>query len=140
MVVAALQQLSTVPDDSMGKAALNCRLKDLIKEVSPGIYAFDMFTHAFCGMLVASVDSWEASGLPRRRPNTMNNYGLIMHEVGMQRCMDMLLQLVAPLAALMFPEEPVAFGLDHHHSFVVQYKSDHKIGDRGLVRRVYPLL
>jgi hypothetical protein len=62
----------------------------------------------------------------------MNNYGLVVNEMGMQPLMDGLLELLAPLANRLFSSEPVVHGLDHHHSFIVQYKSDNLKGDRGL--------
>jgi hypothetical protein len=46
-------------------------------EVQPGsgVYTFELFTPEFCNMLLAEVDSFERSSLPRRRPNTMNAAG-----------------------------------------------------------------
>lgn len=43
-----------------------------------------MFTDAFCAKLVAEVDSVAASGIPVQRPNSMNNYGVILNLVGMR--------------------------------------------------------
>lgn len=104
----------------------------LVVENSPGIFSFDLFSSSFCDTLIEELDNYEASGYPQKRPNTMNNYGLIVNEMGLQSLMDSLLQLVEPLAQRVFAAEPVAYGLDHHHSFIVQYKSDHLLGDRGL--------
>lgn len=117
-----------------GKVAIDLerRLEALVTENSAGIFSFNLFTDEFCDMIVAEIDNFEVSGLPRRRPNTMNNYGHIAHEVGMQRTMTLLMQFIVPLVETVFPNETVAYGLDHHHSFVVQYISDHSKGDRGL--------
>ena len=69
------------------------------------------------------VDAYEATPLPRRRPNTMNRGGLIVNEIGLEPLMDLLLRrLIAPLAAHLFSAEPFAASLDHHHSFVVAYR------------------
>ena len=43
-----------------------------------------MFTDEFCAKLVAEVDSVAASGIPVQRPNSMNNYGVILNLVGMR--------------------------------------------------------
>jgi hypothetical protein len=100
-------------------------------ENSSGIFSFDMFSLAFCDMLTEEIDTYEQSELPRRRPNTMNNYGLIVAEIGMHTLMSLLLDnYLTPLAEALFPAEPVAVGLDHHHSFVVQYNPFD--GDKGL--------
>lgn len=43
-----------------------------------------MFTEEFCAKLVAEVDSVAESGIPVQRPNSMNNYGVILNSVGMR--------------------------------------------------------
>jgi hypothetical protein len=86
-------------------------------------------------MLLAHVDIFEASVLPRRRPNTMNNFGLVVNEIGWHALMtDLLQRLLAPLSRLLFPDETAfVHTLDHHHSFVVQYKAPEiGCGDLGL--------
>jgi hypothetical protein len=94
-----------------------------VTEQYPGIYTFDMFTKQFCNSFIEEVALYEASALPRRRPNTMNNYGLILNDIGMYGLMSALMELyLVPLVQLLYYEEPVAYGLDHHHSFIVQYQ------------------
>ena len=39
--------------------------------------------------LVDEIDRYEASDLPRRRPNTMNKSGLIVNEIGMVRVKEL---------------------------------------------------
>ena len=46
-------------------------LRALVEEVSPGIYAFDMLSPAFCATLLEELEHYEASGLPVSRPNSM---------------------------------------------------------------------
>lgn len=46
--------------------------EQMLQELAPGIYAFDLFTPLFCRLLLEEIDSFEATSLPRRRPNTMN--------------------------------------------------------------------
>lgn len=108
--------------------------KDFITEVSSGVYSFPLFTPAFCVKLLAILDAFEASSLPKRRPNTMNNYGMVINDIGLKPIMDDLLQRVlAPLSRHCFPSEIFTNSLDHHHSFVVAYKgSELGKGDRGL--------
>jgi hypothetical protein len=79
---------------------------ELVREISPGIYAFDLFTPEFCSLLVTEVDSFEATELPRRRPNTMNRLGLVVNEIGLEPLMSQLVErLVAPLCAALYPNE-----------------------------------
>jgi hypothetical protein len=43
-----------------------------------------MFSGAYCDMLLDEVEHYADSGLPVRRPNSMNNYGLIVNEIGLE--------------------------------------------------------
>ena len=49
-----------------------------------GVYSFPMFSDEFCAMFIEEVEYYAESGLPVRRPNSMNNYGLIVNEIGME--------------------------------------------------------
>ena len=70
--------------------------------------------------------------MPTRRPNTMNNYGIIVNEIGLGGFMTVLLErYMSILARYLFPNEAVSYGLDHHHSFIVQYKSTYSDSDKG---------
>jgi len=103
----------------------------LVEESSPGIYSFDLFSPTFCHMLAEEINCFETTSLPRRRPNTMNNYGLITNEIGLEPLVTQLLNnIIAPLCAALYPTESIVQQLDHHHTFVVEYKKDG--GDRGL--------
>eukprot|EP00729_Bicosta_minor_P030250 gene30250-34820_t len=63
---------------------------------------------------MARSQAFEASSLPRRRPNTMNNYGLVVNEIGWWPLMcDLLERLVVPLSKQMFPDEVFVPSLDH---------------------------
>ena len=68
-----------VRDTDSGRTASVC-----MQEESPGIYSFDMFEPVFCDMYLEELDNYKASGLPIRRPNSMNNYGIIVNEVRLQ--------------------------------------------------------
>mmetsp|Transcript_7914 Transcript_7914/g.16053 ORF Transcript_7914/g.16053 Transcript_7914/m.16053 type:complete len:624 (+) Transcript_7914:40-1911(+) len=99
--------------------------RDHITEHIVGIYSFDMFTRLFCDSFVHELALYEASALPRRRPNTMNNYGLILNDIGMHGLMTALMEkFLVPLVEVLYSEEPVAYGIDHHHSFIVQYQNN----------------
>jgi len=101
--------------------------RSAIEQVGPanaGVFTFDVFELAFCKLVTDEVEAYEKSGLPTRRPNTMNNSGLIVNEIGMWGLMsDVLNCLLAPLAAVLYPHELFHDSLDHHHSFVVHYAS-----------------
>jgi hypothetical protein len=99
--------------------------KSLVTEVGPGIYAFSLFTPEFCDLFVQEVDSFEATSLPCRRPNTMNRLGLVVNDIGFEPFMTEIVErLVAPMCKALYPDELVTCALDHHHSFVVRYRND----------------
>jgi len=81
----------------------------LMNEISPGIYAFDLFTPEFCTLLINEIDAFEATTLPRRRPNTMNRLGLVVNEIGLEPLMTTLLEsIMAPLFKELYPNEMVS--------------------------------
>ena len=108
-----------------------------LKALAPGIFTFPCFTSEFCQMILEEVRHYQKSDLPERPPNSMNNYGLVLNEIGMMPLFtQMLSQVMSPLAARLFgnEEDRVAslkgqptignWGgsqLDTHHTFVVQY-------------------
>ena len=99
-------------------------LQRLVTKVGPGIFAFEIFTPAFCDLFVKEIDFFETSGLPCRRPNTMNRLGLVVNDIGFEPLMtDLLERLMAPMCTALYPDEIHTTALDHHHSFVVRYRN-----------------
>ncbi len=71
------------------------------------------------------VENFEKSGLPINRPNSMNNYGLILEDIGMGGfCDQLVIQVMSKIGSLLYPNYSPAQSLDSHHSFIVQYKMD----------------
>jgi len=92
-------------------------------EIIKNVYTFDCFTDEFCNLLVAELENFEQTKLPKRRPNSMNNFGLVINDIGLAPLVDKLVEsYFRPLAEKLFLHEPVALGLDHHHSFIVEYR------------------
>eukprot|EP00927_Polykrikos_kofoidii_P066169 TRINITY_DN61817_c0_g1_i1.p1 TRINITY_DN61817_c0_g1~~TRINITY_DN61817_c0_g1_i1.p1 ORF type:complete len:551 (+),score=77.36 TRINITY_DN61817_c0_g1_i1:142-1794(+) len=101
--------------------------KGLMKEEALDIYSFPLFTTAFCDMFIEEMDNFQASGLPAMRPNNMNNYGVIVNQIGMEQILDKLQQeFLQPLAKVLFPG--IGSYLDGHHSFIVRYKVGEDLG------------
>lgn len=97
-------------------------LKSVLSEEFPGVYSLPFFSKAFCDVFLEEMLHFESSGLPWRRPNSMNRYGVVVDDIGMEQIMQkMMLEVVAPFAALLYPSQGGAT-LDHHHAFVVQYQ------------------
>jgi len=96
-------------------------LTDLVRaEVPDAVHSLDLFTPTFCTMLLDEFTHYEASGLPARRPNSMNSYGLVVNDIGLRPLLDELVKALLPLTSVLFPVEGSHF--DAHHSFMVRYK------------------
>lgn len=103
-------------------------IRAIVHQDAPGIFSFDMFSATFCDALLQEVKEFEESPLPKSRPNSMNNYGLILNNIGLERKIDQLLQLyIQPVARIILKEATEGHRLDHHHSFIVEYKEGHDL-------------
>ncbi|EOD17635.1 hypothetical protein EMIHUDRAFT_243875 [Emiliania huxleyi CCMP1516] len=100
-------------------------LLDLLREEagggdSSGVYSLPLFLDAeggcaFCDLLLDELDGYYASGLPIERPNSMNNYGIIVNAIGMRPAIDRL-------------QAAAEGGFTSHHSFMVKYKAGQDLG------------
>ncbi|CAE7593056.1 ogfod2 [Symbiodinium necroappetens] len=112
-------------------AAARLKSRKLVQELRPGLFTFPVFTEAFCDQLEAELGHFQASGLPRSAPNTMNRYGIIMSELGFgPELLDpFIFQYLDIIAQKLLP----AFceTLDSYRAFTVLYDAE-KDGDREL--------
>uniref|UniRef100_A0A1X7TKU4 Fe2OG dioxygenase domain-containing protein n=1 Tax=Amphimedon queenslandica TaxID=400682 RepID=A0A1X7TKU4_AMPQE len=98
-------------------------LQMISKEEASQVYSFPVFTDEFCRHFLDELDHFERSDLPKGCPNTMNNTGILLAELGfddhfMNRFKEHYLQ---PLSALLYPEWTGSSGLDSHRSHIVTY-------------------
>lgn len=100
---------------------------NVITEHSPGaVFSCKMMSDDFCRMLIEEVDHFSSSGLPARRPNSMNNYGIILNEIGWRPMVDILQDhVMAKIAARTWPH---ISPFDGHHTFIVRYKEGEDLG------------
>ena len=106
---------------------------------APGVVSFACLEPALCDRLLDEAKHYTASGLPQRAPNTMNNYGVVLNEVGLRPTFDAVLRdYTHALGAAFFGDAPPAtvhgeesflenWGgatLSDHHTFVVRYRPD----------------
>jgi hypothetical protein len=94
-----------------------------VKEAAPGIYSFSMFNNDFCNRLLAELSHYEAKaaslGLPVRRPNSMNNYGVIVNDIGFAPLITSLYtHYLKSMMTLLFPNN-YGNDINSHHSFMV---------------------
>lgn len=100
----------------------------IISEPSPGIYTFSMLQPEFCEMIFSEVENFQrwvhATKFKIMRPNTMNKYGAVLDDFGLDTMLDKLMaEFINPLASVFFPNL-CGSSLDSHHGFVVEYSKD----------------
>ena len=100
-------------------------LRSTLSEVHPDIYALRPMSDAWQQMMLEEVFHFEQwvleTGCRHDPPNSMNQYGVILDQIGLQGALAALTETaVRPLAAQVFPQ--VGATLDEHHGFVVEYR------------------
>jgi hypothetical protein len=103
-------------------------LRHILIAHSPGVFTFNMLKPAFCSMMLEEVEHFEKWAQDAKvkvmRPNTMNNYGAVLDDIGMENMLNELMtRYLNPMAAVLFPNVGGS-SLDSHHGFVVEYAMD----------------
>ena len=102
----------------------------IVREECPGVFSFPMLAESACDSLIREIEHFQspAVNLPVRRPNSMNNYGVVVNELGMERAVDALQKnVLAAVAEALFPKQGGG-ALTSHHAFVVQYQEGKDLG------------
>ncbi|KAM6423470.1 2-oxoglutarate and iron-dependent oxygenase domain-containing protein 2 isoform 2-T2 [Liasis olivaceus] len=86
------------------------------------IYRLPIFTKEFCQAFIEELEHFERSEMPKGRPNSMNNYGVLLNELGLDENFVTPLRekYLQPLTALLYPDCGGS-RLDSHKAFVVKY-------------------
>ena len=100
--------------------------RKILTEEMSGVYSFKLVTEAFCDLFLEEVFNFYKSGLPAKRPNSMNAYGIILNDIGMEPLIDELQRVLQPLGQLLWPGPGSCW--DGHHCFIVRYRSGEDLG------------
>ncbi|KAD4983068.1 hypothetical protein E3N88_19739 [Mikania micrantha] len=105
-------------------------IRDIINEVAPGVYTFDMLQPGFCEMLIREVENFENWARKTRfmimRPLTLNKFGVVLDDFGMKGTLDNLLEdFISRISKVAFPD---VYALDSHHGFTIEYGMDRDVG------------
>lgn len=107
-------------------------IKKIIDDVHPGqqVYSFPVFTPTVCQQLLEEIIHFQQSDLPKGRPNTMHNYGVLLSEIGFDEGFlnPLREKYLNPLTSILYPDWGGGT-LDSHRAFVVFYGED---GDEDL--------
>jgi len=104
---------------------------DLLRKEMDGVYSFNVFNDVFLQMFNEEINHFydvsESENIPVKRPNSMNNYGVIVNEIGLRPMITAFQQTYLwPLSRHLFPAEASQF--DNHHSFIVRYRAGEDLG------------
>uniref|UniRef100_A0A672L219 2-oxoglutarate and iron-dependent oxygenase domain containing 2 n=1 Tax=Sinocyclocheilus grahami TaxID=75366 RepID=A0A672L219_SINGR len=97
-------------------------MKLIQTEAAPRVFRFPVFRKEFCKDFIEELKHFEQSDAPKGRPNTMNNYGILLSELGFDESFFSPLREVylRPLTALLYSDCGGSC-LDSHKAFVVKY-------------------
>ncbi|KAM8961496.1 2-oxoglutarate and iron-dependent oxygenase domain-containing protein 2 [Pelodytes ibericus] len=86
------------------------------------IYQLPVFAPEFCRKFVEELENFERSDLPKGRPNTMNNYGVLLNELGLDETFISPLRekYLKSITSLLYPDWGGGC-LDSHKAFIVKY-------------------
>ncbi|XP_071693435.1 2-oxoglutarate and iron-dependent oxygenase domain-containing protein CP2-like [Rutidosis leptorrhynchoides] len=100
-------------------------IRSIMSEPAPGVYTFNMLQPRFCEMLLAEVENFEKwiqeTKFRIMRPNTMNKYGAVLDDFGMNSMLEKLMEDFIRQISRIFFVDVGGFALDSHHGFVVEY-------------------
>ncbi|ESO97781.1 hypothetical protein LOTGIDRAFT_228345 [Lottia gigantea] len=100
-------------------------LELITTEKAQKVYSFPVFTEEFCRSFLEELEWFEKSDCPKGRPNTMNNYGVLLNELGFDEHFMTLFreEYLQPISTVLYPEW-TGLKLDSHKAFIVTYKED----------------
>uniref|UniRef100_A0A3Q3L2T2 2-oxoglutarate and iron-dependent oxygenase domain containing 2 n=2 Tax=Labrus bergylta TaxID=56723 RepID=A0A3Q3L2T2_9LABR len=94
----------------------------VVEEAATRVYRFPVFEKGFCEELLEELEHFEQSSSPKGRPNTMNQYGILLNEMGFDK--DFITPFrehyMSPLTSLLYPDCGGRC-LDSHKAFAVKY-------------------
>eukprot|EP01063_Lacrimia_lanifica_P024222 TRINITY_DN3216_c2_g1_i1.p1 TRINITY_DN3216_c2_g1~~TRINITY_DN3216_c2_g1_i1.p1 ORF type:complete len:298 (+),score=59.41 TRINITY_DN3216_c2_g1_i1:50-943(+) len=87
------------------------------------VFAFELFERVFCERLIEELEHLAASGIPIRRPNGMNRYGVILEDVGLGATVrHVAFKYLAPLAQSLYPEYINTNDVKEEFAFAIRYQ------------------
>ena len=98
-------------------------LREHLLHTFSGVYTLRLFGPQFGKDLIDEVRHLSESGIPLRRPNGMNRYGLMLEQVGLEASIAHLVEkYLAPIAQMLFPAYITADDVVEHYAFSIRYR------------------
>lgn len=116
---ALVEAVQKAPQDKRRAAVLGA---PCVTQRPRGCFALPVLAPEYCDDLLSELAHFEAQGLEKEQPNSMNRRGVLLNELpGMREALDALMaRYIQPLAAVLFADDG-GETLDHHRSFTVRY-------------------
>lgn len=94
-----------------------------------GVWVSDkLFTANFTEHMLEELDHLQSLGIPLRRPNGMNRYGMILDDVGFEHMLRGLVnKFIRPLAEMLFPDVVGAGDAQEHYAFSIRYAENEDV-------------
>eukprot|EP00056_Hartaetosiga_gracilis_P008802 m.126497 g.126497 ORF g.126497 m.126497 type:complete len:580 (+) comp12994_c3_seq3:276-2015(+) len=114
---------------------LSSRLRELVRKEGDGVFSIPLFNSHACDCFDAEVQMFREANIPHLPPNSMNRYGAVLDDIGMESLFDIMTAALAnPIWKAFFHMEgdgveDLNCDLDSHHCFVIQYRPEE---DRSL--------
>jgi len=104
-------------------------LREITNEIYHEVFTSPIFSTTLCAAIIEEMENFTRSGLPVSRPNSMNNYGLIINNMGLEPSMKWLQETYLwPIARIIFSNTAITSRFDSHHSFIVHYQPGKDLG------------
>ncbi len=94
-------------------------LSGFLEPEMPNIYSCKIFSDKFCKLLLEEVNYFEEKYQKQLRPNSMNNNGVVLDEIGLHSVMDVFVKDYFSYFARILNKDQ--YTIDDHHSFAVEY-------------------
>ena len=118
-LMSALAELQTTGNTT--------RLLSLLRVEASGhsqAYSLPFVSEEFCDLFLEELDHYHTTGLPISRPNSMNNYGIIVNDIGMKPVLTWLQRTVLhPLAELLYQGDGYATDLDEATADFLRFRA-----------------
>jgi len=101
-------------------------------KVREDIFTFPLFEESFCDIFMEELKNFKETKLTHSRPNSMNKFGVILEEVGLEKIVETIRQKIEPIAKVKYPDVVGETGLDSVKAFTVEYDADNEASDKEL--------
>jgi hypothetical protein len=96
---------------------------DHITRIDDDVFSFPLLNDETCDALMRNINQFSAWGFEAERPNSMNRYGVVVNNIGMEESISELLERVLePIGARLYGQKHGFVSLERNHSFVVKYE------------------